>query len=370
MNLPPTFTLEDFHGKFEHRPGLINLATSDARYWTLKELTARFPELRKRLGALELSYPDSGTLAKTLEKHFSRLVADGVVLPTAGAGEAIFLALAAIGFGLPPSKVRIAIPRPAFGAFDGLSQTFGYEVVHYDYLPDEGWNLDTKRFLQCARTCDAMVVNSPHNPTGAIVAAELMEEAARLLDSRGKYLIADEAFVLPNGRAPKKPARGNALVIGTLSKMFGLPGLRLGWLVAPRALGQQLTTLQQYTTLSLNSFAATLGTTLLPQMKVLSRGAEVARNRRLLLSWAKRNADKVRLGPCAGGTTTVLEIHSAESEDAWFQRFLEAKVLLAPGSCFGVQGPRPWFRVGYARDTAQLKQALATIERVIAAALE
>jgi aspartate/methionine/tyrosine aminotransferase len=361
---PPPFLLEDFHANYEHVPGLLNLATSDAKYWTFRQLAARLPEVRALLCRMDTGYPDAARLVAALQR-FSPRVSRSTVIATAGAGEAIFLALAAVGFD-NRRKLRVAVPRPAFGAFEGVARTLGHHVLYYDYLPNRGWSLDETGLLKCAETCDAVCVNSPHNPTGAVISQRLLLRVAKTLRRRGKYLIADDAFLSPEDPASKLSLGPKALAIGTLSKLFGLPGLRLGWLILPQSLAHAVKTLQQYTTLSPNSFAASLGAVLISHLRYLNRSDHLAENRNLLQAWAKRNQDLISLGPCQGGTTTVLEVKTRKSETPVFQRLLANKVLLAPGTCFGLQQPRPWFRIGYGRETNNLTRALAIIRSVLA----
>jgi aspartate/methionine/tyrosine aminotransferase len=360
---PESFLLEDFHAIYEHRTDLMNLATSDARYWKLEEVSRKCESAKKALDALELSYPDVSSLGQVLEP-FSNRVTNGVVVPTSGAGEAIFLALAGLGFRLGGS-LSVAVPRPAFGAFEGLVLALGHRVEPYYYRPQKAWSLDDQRLLDCARTCDVVMVNSPHNPTGAIIDPELLQAVGATLRERGRYLVSDEVFLMPEDAAFQTPLGSNAIAIGSLSKMFGMPGLRLGWLVAPPELSAPLKTLQQYTTLSLNAFAVCLGAAVLPRLTGFGHAAHLAQNRRLLKDWAQQNSSSLRLSACEAGTTAVLEVETSDPEAVVFDKLLEQRVLLAPGSCFGVTGPKPWFRLGYGRETKILEDALGIVGSVL-----
>ncbi len=357
------FLLEDFHATYEHRSGLLNLATSDAEYWKLSQVRDPAAGATGELDLLDLRYPDLAPLNQVLTR-FAVRVPDSVVIPTSGAGEAIFLALGALGFRLG-GVLSVAVPRPAFGAFEGVVNALGHRVEPYYYRPQHGWLLDTDRLLECARTCDVVVVNSPHNPTGAVLDPDLLSTVGQTLRDRGRYLLSDEVFLLPEDTAFQSPLDATALAVGSLSKLFGMPGLRLGWLVTPRELVAPVKTLQQYTTLSLNAFAAGLGASVVPRLAALGRAAHLDKNRQILHAWAKRNSSIVGLSSCEAGTTTILEVHIAATEQTVFDKLLAAGVLLAPGRCFGVAAARPWFRLGYGGATDVLEDALRTIERVL-----
>lgn len=333
----------------------------------MPELREKCDRAREELDWLDLGYPDLSTLHTALQP-FSKRVPDSVVIPTSGAGEGIFLALAALGIQLG-DRLSVAVPRPAFGAFEGVVNSLGHRVEPYYYSPQENWALDETRLLECARTCDVVILNSPHNPTGAVLAPELVKTVGATLRDRGRYVISDEVFLLPEDAAFREPLESTAIAIGSLSKMFGMPGLRLGWLVVPPGVAAPLKTLQQYTTLSLNSFAVRVGAAILPHLSDITRFEHLKKNRQLLMEWAKRNSGVVRLSACEAGTTAVLEIVTQQREEAVFERLLQQSVLLAPGRCFGVTGPRPWFRLGYGRETDRLEEALSVIEKVAASSL-
>jgi aspartate/methionine/tyrosine aminotransferase len=356
------FLLEDFHARYEHRPG-INLATSDALYWSLPQLIRKVPAVRGVLKGLVLSYPDGALLRAPLQQLAGRR---HVAFPTSGASDAIFLALAALGLQRRGAPLRVALPRPAFGAFAGVAEMLRCACRYYDYAPARGWSIDEHELLARAGDCDVVVANTPHNPTGSVLAPSLLRKVAAALQKRGKHLLLDQVFALSDDASAPARLAPNMLQIGSLSKVHGLPGLRLGWLLVPKDLASSVRKLQQYTTLSLNSFAVQLGAVLLPRLDELGRGAHLRKNRALLLAWAEQNRDIVALSRCEAGTTVVLELQTRASEQNVFATLLAEKVLLAPGAqCFGVAGRRSWFRLGYGRDTDELERALTIIRRVL-----
>src|SRR5690606_18517130 len=97
-----------------------------------------------------------------------------------------------------------------------------------------------------------IIVNSPHNPTGAMLSAEQLQEIYELADRVGAWVISDEAYrwlVIPGGQPMAPPIvnlGGRGISVGTFSKPFGLPGLRLGWLAAPKEIVAQCWTMRDY----------------------------------------------------------------------------------------------------------------------------
>ena len=147
--------------------------------------------------------------------------------------------------------------------------------------------------------------------------------------------------------------------------MYGLPGLRFGWVVGAKPRIERMRTLQQYLTLSVSSLGAALGPLVLKSAGKFTRSALLQENRRLLADWAKTQEDVVRLSPSDGGTTVVLEILPSLDEHELFEAFLSMGVLLTPGGrCFGLTDCA-WFRLGYGIETTRLKQGLLGITKAL-----
>jgi aspartate/methionine/tyrosine aminotransferase len=358
------FALEDFLYEYEHRPDVVNLATSDTLPWTLGEVKYVCPDVSSIIDKLNFEYPDVKQSAIEAIRTFHSAPDWIGALPTAGAAEAIFLALherlvhKQAGF-------RIAVPRPGFGAFEGISRLFGFEVLPYGYRRERGWQVDSEELVALASECDAILVNSPHNPTGRVLEERILRELISVADGRGSTLIIDEVFRLPTEIQRSSWTSENVVVVGSLSKMYGLPGLRFGWVVGAKGRIERMRTLQQYLTLSASSLSTALGPFVLNHVEAFSRRALIERNRRMVVDWAKTHESLLKLSPTEGGNTTVLEILYSVDERQLFDAFLENSVLLTPGGrCFGVSDCT-WFRLGYGNDTVQLEKGLAQIENTL-----
>jgi DNA-binding transcriptional MocR family regulator len=176
-------------------------------------------------------------------------------------------------------------------------------------------------------------------------------------------LIVDEVFRLPGDTA--FPLRENVVVIGSLSKMYGFPGLRFGWIVASKRRIRRMRTIQQYVSLSLSSFGAALGPIVLQHMDVFARRGLLELNRQVLLNWAKAHEKLLRISRPSGGTTVVLEFRGGQTEDELFKKFLKRKLLLIPGNKFTGTDHRTWFRLGYGCATETLSIGLDRIAGVV-----
>jgi aspartate/methionine/tyrosine aminotransferase len=257
----------------------------------------------------------------------------------------------------------MAIPAPTYGAFAGLTELLGIPTDIYTYDTGRGWQPDVDEMLELSRQCAAVVVVTPHNPTGHVMPPGVLRQMAEQLAARDGVLIIDEVFRIPPETKPAIQLHRNVIAIGSLSKIYGLPGLRLGWVAAAEHRLKRMRTVQQYLTLTLSAATATLGAAVLRDPEKFSRADLIHQNRQILLQWAKANPDRVSISEPAGGTTVCLTLHAALDEQRLFAKFLESDVLLVPGArCFGSYNDVPWFRLGYGRtDSEALSRGLDRI---------
>lgn len=245
MQLLP-FKLEDFFDQYEHRSDLINLASSDAQPWTQSELESRLgsPVAAPRSS---LGYPDPRALLIPALERALGAPRGGSALPTLGATEGIALVMHLL---VARDRVNsVALPEPAYGAFHGWAKLLDLEVQSYTYAPERNWGPAPDELRRLAGTCDSLVVINPQNPVGHVLSQSQLRELALILADHGGTLVVDEVFAAPDASESLAYFADNVMVIGSLSKMYGLPGLRLGWVLADRRRIEVLRTLQQYLTL-------------------------------------------------------------------------------------------------------------------------
>lgn len=359
------FALEDFFAEFEYRPGLLNLASSDAAPWTLKEVFEHCPDLRADFKELSFNYPDVNESLVPALQNFCQPPPQMDILAVSGAAEAIFLILTERR-SRRDDQLRVAVPRLSYGAFAGVSHLLGCEVIDYDYKNGSDWSLDDDSLRRAATKADIVIINNPHNPTGGLIDENLLHEISDIVARKQGTLLVDEVFRLPEDCPSATHLGAHVTVISSLSKVYGMPGLRLGWIVTSHTNIGRLRTLQQYTTLTPNVFAHAVGKEVIKHHNLFSRRDLLQNNRRFLLSWAQDNSACVRLIAPEAGTTAVLEINSSQSEDYLFNLFESSGVLLVPGSrCFGVNNTKPWFRLGYGAHEAVLRKGLEIISRAL-----
>lgn len=228
--------LERFFALHERRARHL-LCTSDVEPLRLAELLelAR-PETRELWDGLALGYTEPGGM-EALRAEIAALY-DGVepdeVLTFAGAEEAIFVSLHAL---LGPGDHAV-VTWPGYQALQDVAAGTGADVTLLPLDEANGWALDPDDLRRAIRpTTRAVIVNFPHNPTGAVPDRGSFEAIAAIAAEVGACLFSDEVYrELEHDPADRLPAAvgfgGRAASVGVMSKAFGLAGLRIGWLAS------------------------------------------------------------------------------------------------------------------------------------------
>jgi aspartate/methionine/tyrosine aminotransferase len=295
--------------------------------------------------ALPLGYTEArGTerLRSMIAATYARGDADHILVTT-GAIEANFLLFNQ----LLDAGDHVVAPYPAYQQLYTVPTAIGCDVSLWHVGPDTGYRYDIAALerLVTPRT-RVIVVNTPHNPTGAMLSPTDAARVYAIAESVGATVIGDEAYRwldVPDGDpfAPPMFDRGpRGVSVGTLSKPFGLPGLRIGWIAGPPDLVRACWGLRDYISLSpgrLNDALACLG--------LKHREAIVARNRRIIQAnlatasrWIADRASFISWTPPRGGLLALLKYDLPMASLELADRLAtDWSVMLAPGSAFGYE---------------------------------
>lgn len=271
------------------------------------------------------------------------------ILVTTGAIEANFLLFNVL---LNPGDHVIA-PYPAYQQLYSVPRALGCEVDLWEIRPETGFRYDVDDLERLLRPDTRLIViNSPHNPTGAMLSAEESRRVYELAESVGARILSDEAYrwlTIPGGEALAPPMYDLgplAISVGTLSKPFGLPGLRLGWLAAASHVAAQCWGLRDYVSLSpgkLNDALAVVA--LRNRRRIFERNAQIiTTNLATASAWVEAHADVVSWKPPRAGLLALLHYKLQMPSLELANKLAEAySVMLAPGSAFGFE---QYLRIG------------------------
>jgi aspartate/methionine/tyrosine aminotransferase len=347
--------------------GILPLRLADLLAWEAAANGSDQASLQSLLD-LPLGYSEArGTeaLRSTIAATYAECGADDVLVTT-GAIEANFLLFNVL---LEPGDHVIA-PFPAYQQLYSVPRAIGCDVSLWEVGPSAGYRFDVdalERLIQ-PRT-RLIVVNTPHNPTGATLSPLELRRVYELAQSVGAWVLGDEAYrwlTIPNGAPPTLPMRDHGplgVSVGTVSKPFGLPGLRIGWIAAPAAIAAACWAARDYVSLSpgkLNDAIARLA--FKHRERIVERNqAIVTANLSAADEWVARHADRLSWTPPRAGLLALLRydlpIGSRELADLLATEY---GVMLAPGSAFGVESH---LRIGLGQDPSIFRAGLAAASR-------
>ncbi len=352
MRLPP-FILERYLAEREFVAPLV-LCASDCESRSLSEILDLEPGSREKFEMLWLGYteaPGHPELRKGIASLYETIRPQNV-LTFAGAEEAIFTFMnVVLGKG-----DHAIIHWPCYQSLFQVAESAGCEITRWEADPDDGWRLSLDALKQSLRpNTKAVILNSPHNPTGYLMKPQEIREVARVVENHGAILFVDEVYkgleydpgsALTSGcdLAP------SAVTLGVMSKSLGLAGLRIGWLATRNtALLEKLASYKDYTSIcnsAPSEFLATIAIRHKGEILNRNRGL-IADNLGLLDAFFSDHADSLSwVRPKAG--CIIFPKWKKGSTDRLCESVLkETGVLLAPSSKFAFGDSH--FRIGYGR---------------------
>ncbi|MGE5206841.1 MAG: aminotransferase class I/II-fold pyridoxal phosphate-dependent enzyme [Chlamydiota bacterium] len=347
MQLKP-FLLDAWLDQYEHDIE-FNLAASTGPTWTVSDILALADHAtRHRFLNHNLVYsrPAGADSLREAIAEMQRVPVEAVQIVT-GASEAL---VALMWLAAEPSA-NVILPLPGFTTFSALPESLGVETRFYHVRRENGFRIDPEEIKRLADLNTRLIlVNSPHNPTGATIGDGEMEALHRFTAERGIQLLCDEVYhPIYHGRPTQSAARlPHATVISDLSKAFSIAGVRTGWMIEHDAQRrQQYWTARAYFSISNTTTGEILSEVAIRNRDVVLGKAQKAatRNLKLLERFMADHRDLFGWIPPQGGMTAFPWLVSGENARPFCQAAAERGILLAPGDCFDAPSH---FRLGFA----------------------
>ncbi len=365
------FDMERLMSKYEQTVD-YNLSESGVHPLRLKELLEYRPEALEELLAVELTYPHVNgipRLRETIADLYDGASPDNVLV-TVGAIEANYLATRML---LEPGD-EIVVMLPNYMQIWGIARNSDYRIATFDLEADSGWAPDLAELEERVTPRTRMIaVCNPNNPTGAILEEAEMDAIVAAAERAGAWILADEVYAgaerLTDRQTPSFYGRYDKVVaVGSMSKAYGLPGLRVGWAVAPAATIDELWALHEYTTLSATALSNRLAALALspevrPQILDRTRGY-IRRGYPVLERWAADQGDLFDLTPPGAAAIAFLRYRLDVSSSDLVRRLrAEQSVLVVPGEVFGMDR---YLRISFGLPVEYLETALGRLRELVA----
>jgi aspartate/methionine/tyrosine aminotransferase len=368
MQIRP-FRIEHYFGKYEFTAKYL-LSNSDAESRTIKDLLQFEPDAQERLLEHWCGYtesPGAPWLRKVIAGIYEEINSENILV-LAAAEEGVFVLYHA----LVESGDHIIVETPCYESALEVARSTGAQVSEWRRTFESGWAHDLAALEKLIQPNTKVIyINTPHNPTGLLMPANVFKQVLALASSRKIIVFSDEVYrELEHDPATRLPAACDAyelgVSLGSMSKTYGLPGLRLAWFACRDAeIIRRCLEFKYYTTICSSAPSEFLTALALRHREVLvQRNLEIVRRNLSLLSefikrrsnlfeWVKPNASPigfVRLKPDRDVYTFCEEV------------VRDSGVLLLPGSVY--DQPRH-IRFGYGRKN--MPEALAQFETYLSA---
>ena len=355
----------------------FNLAASTGPLWTAEELLALEGDADPGLVALArlpLNY-----LHAAGTRELRRAVADSYgggidpewVQVTTGAAEALWLVL----FDVCVRGANVIVPHPCYPAFDSIPRALGAEVRYWRLRAQNGFRPDPNELPQLIdRETRAIIVCSPHNPTGMVMEPEQVRTIAELAAARGIRFISDEVYhgIYYDGLERASAAQiPTAVVIGDVSKAFSLAGLRIGWILDRDEFRRRsYYNSRSFISISSSVLSERLAALALRNYRTIWRRNTdlAAHNLRALAALFRAMSGEIGWVEPQGGFTCFPWLkHQTDSKPLCRSLVKEAGVLFAPGYTFGMPAH---FRVGFGVTGRRFPEAVGRMQAALQAGVE
>ncbi len=371
MSLTP-FKLERYFAQYEFNVPYV-LCASDCEAMTIGELLALEAGAAERLQQHWLGYTES-TGSPALRQAIAAIyttVAPEHVLVHSGAEEAIFLFMHAV----LAAGDHVIVHTPCYQSLSEVARSMGADVTPWLARESNDWALDLDELRRLLRPhTRAIVVNTPHNPTGYLMHHDHWRALHALAEERGIILFCDEVYrESEHDPADRLPAgcdvTHSAVSLGVLSKSYGLAGLRIGWVATHNtAVLQRMAALKDYTTICCSAPSEFLAEVALRHRHTLVQRnlAIILRNLDVLDAFFARHTGRFVWRRPRAGSIAFPRLLGHDVDAFCHDLARRAGVLLLPGTVYDDTGNH--FRIGFGRSNLpkaveRLDAYLATTQR-------
>lgn len=261
---------------------------------------------------------------------------------------------------------EVVMMVPSYMQTWGLARAFGANVKAWPLVESSGrWRIDLEPLNRAVSPRTKLIsICNPNNPTGARFEATDLDEIAEIAQRHGAWILSDEVYrgAERDGRETASMwGRGERVIVTSgLSKAYALPGLRIGWVVAPPTLIASLWSYHDYTTIAPGALSDRLARHALEparRARILARTREILnRNYPVIAQWLASHGTLFSHVPPDAGAIVYVRYHHAINSTTLANRLRDEKsVLIVPGDHFGMDG---YLRIGFGDETPYMREGL------------
>jgi len=267
---------------------------------------------------------------------------------------------------------EVVMMLPNYMQIWGVVRGQGATVVPWRLREERGWEADVDELASLVTPRTKLIaVCNPNNPTGSILSEDAMRAIVGVADRVGAWILADEVYrgAELDGRETRSfwGLSDRVLVACGMSKAYGLPGLRIGWVAGPAAMIAELWARKDNLSIAPASLSDHLARIALrpdvrPRILGRTRGL-INANLPALTEWMRRHDPGFRLVPPRAGAIAYPRYSWPINSTKLVERLRdEQSVLVVPGDQFGMDG---YLRIGLGNEARELKAGLSRMDKVL-----
>lgn len=362
------FLLERYFDKYEFNSKYL-LSSSDCEPLTVRELFSLADRDIGELFDISLGYTTSKgsyELRESISSLYDSISFENV-FTLAGAQEAVYVFCRSMLL----SQDEVIVQFPCYQSLYQVPEEIGCKVKFLEMQPDRDWNLDIEKLKNLITDkTKCIILNSPNNPTGYTIPNTFLKEIIEIAQKSGIYILCDEVYRFLKLGHQENPTSicdlyENGVSVGVMSKAFGLPGLRLGWLATKnQKVIKSVSNYKDYTSLCNNIFGEKLTHLALScKEKILDRNISIiTENIGYLNNFLKKN-NSIFTGKLPNfGSVVFIKANLKESVEQFCEKAHKTKsVFILPSSVFSY--PQKYIRIGLGRKN--FREAIGKLDEFI-----
>jgi aspartate/methionine/tyrosine aminotransferase len=358
-----TFLMERWQSTYENTVE-YNLSESGVHPLTVEDIGVSPDDLLKQ----RLFYPPSNGsprfrgLAASLYKGAT----DRNVLVTIGGAEANLLCALRL---IEPGDEAVLI-LPNYMQVYGLVEAQSAKVVPVWLKPENKWIPDPDEIAKAVTPKTKLIsFSNPNNPTGAAWGRDIIKAIAAAADRHGSWILADEVYQGAERIGDRTPSiwseYNRVLITQSLSKAYGAPGLRTGWIMGPEDMIEKLWAYADYVKIAPPALSDLLACKVLENRERLLNRTRTLLNRNWpnLSKWLDKNPGVFEYVPPSAGAICMVRYHHKINSTVLAERLrTEKSVLIVSGDQFMMDG---YIRLGFGSDEAYVQAGLTRIAELL-----
>jgi len=262
---------------------------------------------------------------------------------------------------------KVAVCTPTYPPYRNIMSTLGLEIIEIETTPETDFQPSVELLEACGAKLDGLVICSPSNPTGTMIAEDELEKICKWCEKNEVRLISDQAY---HNITYEEPAQSvikftdTAIAMHTFSKYFAMTGWRLGWLVLPEELTDRVKRLAESFFVSPPTISQHLAYKVFDHIDVLDGYVECYRKNLAILKAELPKAGFDKLSNARGAFYIYADVHHLTNDTEEFCRRMlsEAKVSTTPGIDFDVKRGHTSIRMCYASETEDIAEACRRLQ--------